>query len=219
MRFFLTSGIFSPPDVRICRSSRQQSLRVLHRGRGARWPRDGTRDACSFCKCFWFEIKVACFLKGVYTSTQETLPTLRRLRTNKKSPPPGSVARSVRVLKYWQFMCDVQFGYALQLQEECDRVGENRGVLRTNLVLDTLDAVLHLHVEVAKALDVLFGRLPVTSARWLPRSWRPSCGTSSGWTPSSALLHLRISHDRSCGVFVHPVVDRHQTWRTSRECC
>ena len=76
---------------------------------------------------------------------------------------------------------------------------------RTNLVLDTLDAVLDLHVEVAKALDVLLRSLPVTAPVRLQEVGNHLAeGVRVGL--HEPLLHLGILHVHVVGVLVHPVV-------------
>mmetsp|Transcript_5701 Transcript_5701/g.23522 ORF Transcript_5701/g.23522 Transcript_5701/m.23522 type:complete len:1185 (+) Transcript_5701:1625-5179(+) len=76
---------------------------------------------------------------------------------------------------------------------------------RTNLVLDTLDAVLDLHVEVAKALDVLLRSLPVTAPVRLQEVGNHLAeGVRVGL--HEPLLHLGILHVHVVGILVHPVV-------------
>merc|ERR1712216_514242 len=76
---------------------------------------------------------------------------------------------------------------------------------RTDLVLDTLDLVLHLHVKVAETLDVLVGGFPVPAAVRLEEVGN-HLAERVGVGLHQALLHLRVFHVHVIRVLVHPVV-------------
>mmetsp|Transcript_27247 Transcript_27247/g.59503 ORF Transcript_27247/g.59503 Transcript_27247/m.59503 type:complete len:1448 (-) Transcript_27247:88-4431(-) len=74
-------------------------------------------------------------------------------------------------------------------------------------LLDALDLVLNLHVELAQALELLLGGVPVPAAVRLEEG-RHHLAEAVGVGLEQALLHLLVLNEGGVGLVVHPVVHR-----------